>query len=227
MSKIKILLSGAIFFVLLIATSIIKNQTRVIEKKLNLLSSQILLKEKDINESQLDFFFLTSPSQIEKKITKVKDLVEIIEKSKKKKFGTKINPCTKTFQALRIFVNKEITELINGIINAAKILKPGGRILIVSFHSIEDKIAKYFFSNFSKNKSKPSRYFPEKDYSNTAIFEDYKNKVLKPTKKEINKNNRSRSAKLRYAVRSKNKFVYPHDLIEKFKNYLNLEAINV
>jgi len=163
----------------------------------------------------------------EKKNTKVKDLVEIIEKSKKKKFGTKINPCTKTFQALRIFVNKEITELINGIINAAKILKPGGRILIVSFHSIEDKIAKYFFSNFSKNKSKPSRYFPEKDYSNTAIFEDYKNKVLKPTKKEINKNNRSRSAKLRYAVRSKNKFVYPHDLIEKFKNYLNLEAINV
>ena len=68
MSKIKILLSGAIFFVLLIATSIIKNQTRVIEKKLNLLSSQILLKEKDINESQLDFFFLTSPSQIKKKI---------------------------------------------------------------------------------------------------------------------------------------------------------------
>jgi len=163
----------------------------------------------------------------EKKITKVKDLVEIIEKSKKKKFGTKINPCTKTFQALRIFVNKEITELINGIINAAKILKPGGRILIVSFHSIEDKIAKYFFSNFSKNKSKPSRYFPEKDFSNIAIFEEYKNKVLKPTKKEIDKNNRSRSAKLRYAVRSKNKFVYPHDLIEKFKNYLNLEAINV
>ena len=98
----------------------------------------------------------------EKKIIKVKDLVKIIEKSKKKNYASKINPCTKTFQALRIFVNKEITELINGIINATKILKPGGKILIVSFHSIEDKIVKYFFSNFSTNKSKPSRYLPRK-----------------------------------------------------------------
>ena len=98
----------------------------------------------------------------EKKIIKVKDLVKIIEKSKKKNYTSKINPCTKTFQALRIFVNKEITELINGIINATKILKPGGKILIVSFHSIEDRIVKYFFSNFSINKSRPSRYLPEK-----------------------------------------------------------------
>ena len=162
-----------------------------------------------------------------KKIIKVEDLVQIIEKSKKKNYASKINPCTKTFQALRIFVNKEITELISGIINATKILKPGGKILIVSFHSIEDKIAKYFFSNFSTNKSKPSRYLPDKDFSNTALFEEYKNNVLKPTKKEIDKNNRSRSAKLRYAVRSKNKFSYPHDLLEKFKKYLDLEATSV
>ena len=51
---------------------------------------------------------------------------------------------------------------MNGIINATKILKPGGKILVVSFHSIEDKIVKYFFSNFSSNKSNPSRYLPEK-----------------------------------------------------------------
>ena len=133
----------------------------------------------------------------------------------------------KNVQALRIFVNKEITELMNGMINATKILKPGGKILVVSFHSIEDKIVKYFFSNFSTNKSKPSRYLPEKDESTKTLFEEYKNEILKPTKKEIDQNSRSRSAKLRYAVRSKNKFVYPHDLIEKFKNYLNLEAINV
>ena len=163
----------------------------------------------------------------EKKIIKVKDLVQIIEKSKKKNYANKINPCTKTFQALRIFVNKEITELINGIINATKILKPGGKILIVSFHSIEDKIAKYFFSNFSANKSKPSRYLPEDDESSTALFETYKNHVLKPTKKEIDENNRSRSAKLRYAIRSKNQFIYPEDLKKKFKIYLDLEAINV
>ena len=166
-------------------------------------------------------------SRDEKKIIKVKDLVNIIEKSKKKNYASKINPCTKTFQALRIFVNKEITELINGIINATKILKPGGKILIISFHSIEDKIAKYFFKNFSTNKSKPSRYLPEKEKNSVALFNQYKNKVFKPTKKEIDLNNRSRSAKLRYAIRSQNKFSHPHELIKKFKIYLDLEAINV
>ena len=100
--------------------------------------------------------------QYAKKIIRVDELVKIIEKSKKKNLSSKINPSTKTFQALRIFVNKEISELINGIINATKFLKPGGKIIVVSFHSIEDKIVKYFFSNLSQNKSKPSRYLPEK-----------------------------------------------------------------
>ena len=162
-----------------------------------------------------------------KKIIKVQDLVNIIEKSKRKNYSSKINPCTKTFQALRIFVNKEITELINGIINATKILKPGGKLLIVSFHSIEDKIVKYFFSNFSSNKSKPSRYLPEQDDGSIVLFNEYKNKVIKPSKKEIQQNSRSRSAKLRYAIRSENKFSYPHELIEKFNRYLDLEGINV
>ena len=64
-------------------------------------------------------------NQEKKKITRVNELVKIIEKSKKKIFPKNINPSTKTFQALRIFVNKEISELLNGIINATKILKPG------------------------------------------------------------------------------------------------------
>lgn len=162
-----------------------------------------------------------------KKITNTTDLVKIIEKSKKKNFFNKINPCTKTFQALRIFVNKEITELINGIINATKKLKPGGKILVVSFHSIEDKIVKFFFTNFSKNKSRPSRYLPEDKIIEHALFDEYKNKVYRPSKKEIEKNYRSRSAKLRFAIRSNNQFKYPKDLIKKFQKYLDLEAINV
>ena len=162
-----------------------------------------------------------------KKIKNTNELVKIIEKSKKKNYSNKINPCTKTFQALRIFVNKEITELINGIINATKKLKPGGKILIISFHSIEDRIVKYFFTNFSKNKSRPSRYLPETKAVDSALFEQYRNRILRPSKEEINQNNRSRSAKLRYAIRSKNNFKYPLDLVEKFKNYLDLESINV
>ena len=162
-----------------------------------------------------------------KKIINTAELVKIIEKSKKINYSKKINPCTKTFQALRIFVNKEITELINGIINATKKLKPGGKILVVSFHSIEDRIIKYFFTNFSKNKSRPSRYLPEAKDTEIALFEKYKNKVLRPSKKEIFQNSRSRSAKLRFAIRSRNKFEYPNGLIKRFKNYLDLESINV
>ena len=119
-----------------------------------------------------------------KKITYTDDLVKIIKKSKKKKYFNKIDPCTKTFQALRIFINKEISELINGIIYATKKLKPGGKLLVVSFHSIEDKIIKYLFSTYSKNKSRPSRYFPEKKASEIILFNDYRNKVITPSQRE-------------------------------------------
>ena len=166
-------------------------------------------------------------ARIKKEITKVEELVKIIEKSKKKNFSKKINPSTKTFQAFRIFVNKEITELINGIINATKLLKPGGKILIISFHSIEDKIVKYFFSNYSENKSKPSRYLPEDNDDKNVLFEKYINKIIKPSSNEIFKNYASRSAKLRFAIRNNNKFVYPSNLIEKFNKFIKLEATNV
>ncbi len=166
-------------------------------------------------------------TRLKKKITRADELVKIIEKSKKKTFSHKINPSTKTFQAIRIFVNKEISELINGIINATRFLKPGGKILVVSFHSIEDKIIKYFFRNYSKNKSKPSRYLPDNNNDNEVLFENYTNLTIKPNSSEILKNNPSRSAKLRFAIRSKNDFSYPNSLVQKFNNYLNIEAFNV
>ena len=68
MFRLKIIILTIIFLFLLITTSIIKNQTRIIEKNLYKLNKAIILKEKDVNESQLDFYFLTSPAEIEKKI---------------------------------------------------------------------------------------------------------------------------------------------------------------
>ena len=157
-----------------------------------------------------------------KKITKVNELVEIIEKSKKKGFYKK-NICTKTFQALRIFVNKEISEIIDGIIKATEHLKPGGKLIIVSFHSLEDKIIKFYFSNYSSNKSNPSRYLPYETNTKSSLFEKYKNKIYTPSLNEKNKNDRSRSAKLRVATRNQNKFFFPNDLKIKFKNFLEIE----
>ncbi len=157
-----------------------------------------------------------------KKINSTDELVEIIKRSKKKNYKRKINQNTKTFQAIRIFVNQEISELIEGIIKATKILKPGGKLIVISFHSIEDKIIKFYFKNFSKNHSRSNKYFPEQN-KNLSLFENYKNKIIKATSKEIKRNPRSRSAKLRVAVRSGEEFSDPKELRNKFRHLTDLE----
>ena len=192
------------------------------EEKLKLII-KILGEEKDASRIAKNI----AMARLEKRITRVDELVNIIEKSKKKKFNQKINPSTKTFQALRIFVNKEVTELVKGITNASKLLKPGGKIIVVSFHSIEDKVIKYFFNNYSSNKSRPSRYLPENLNDNHFLFEKYNKKVFKPSSNEVSINYASRSAKLRFAIRSKNNFIKPTDLFKKFRKFLEIEAINV
>ncbi len=188
------------------------------EKTLKLIF-KILGEEKDATRIARNIIRYRS----KKNITKVDQFVEIIKKSKRKNYESKINPCTKAFQALRIFVNEEITELVNGIMNATKVLKPGGKIIVVSFHSIEDKIVKYFFSTYSTNRANPSRYLPETKKLDTSLFDKYKNKIFKASSPEITKNFQSRSAKLRFAVRNQNAFLYPNELFEKFKKYLELE----
>ncbi len=159
-------------------------------------------------------------------INSVPRLVEIIERSKKKNYKKKINISTQTFQAIRIFVNKEVSELVNGLIHATKLLKKGGKLILINFHSLEDKIIKFYFTNYSKNKSKGSRYYPQIK-NDKILFENYKNKIIRPSEEEINKNSASKSAKLRYAVRSKDNFFYPEELKKRFDNYLKLENENV
>ena len=151
------------------------------------------------------------------------ELAKIIKKSKKKNFNKKINVSTKVFQALRIFVNKEFSELINGLIEATKLIKSGGKIIVISFHSLEDRIVKFFFTNYSKNKSKTSRYVPELSKEKT-LFENYRNKIIVPNQREIQKNHASRSAKLRFITRDSSEFFYPKELKKKFIKYLELEG---
>ena len=97
----------------------------------------------------------------ERKIQEIdtKILVKLIERVKRKK-NFKTHSATKIFQALRIFVNQEISELINGLVSASKVLKKDGVLAVVTFHSLEDKIVKYFFKSSSENKS-VSRYLPK------------------------------------------------------------------
>ena len=157
-----------------------------------------------------------------KEIIDTAKLVEIIEKTKRKK-NYKINNSTKVFQALRIFVNKEISELIYGLINATKVLKKDGVLAVVSFHSLEDKIVKYFFKSLSENRS-VSRYLPQNEDQN-VIFELKEKKPILPSKKEINENPPSRSAKLRYVKKTVEVYDIKTDILDKFQNLLDVEKI--
>jgi 16S rRNA (cytosine1402-N4)-methyltransferase len=148
------------------------------------------------------------------------ELVRIIESSKRKK-NYRTHSATKIFQALRIFVNKEISELIYGLINAAKVLKKDGVIAVVTFHSLEDKIVKYFFKSLSENKS-TSRYMP-KTNEKINLFKLINKKPIKPTEKEINENPPSRSGKLRYAIKKEDFYDFETDILEKFNNLIEIE----
>jgi 16S rRNA (cytosine1402-N4)-methyltransferase len=199
------------------------------EKALNFLDEKILRNILKILGDEQDASKIAKnivQSRNLKKIENTQDLVKIIKKSKKKNFNTKINVSTKTFQAIRIFVNKEITELVNGITKATKKLKPNGKLIIITFHSLEDKIVKFFFKNFSKNKSISSRYHPS-DEKQFYLFNDYKNRIIRPNDNEILINPSSRSAKLRFATRNKEDFFVPKDLFEKFNYILELERTHV
>ena len=150
-------------------------------------------------------------------------LVKIIESSKKKK-NFKIHIATKVFQALRIFVNNEISELIYGLINATKILKPGGIIVVVTFNSLEDKIVKFFFKSLSEKKS-VSRYMPKmKEKDN--LFKLVNKKPILPSVKEIKQNFPSRSAKLRFAIKDKEISNFEKDILEKFDYLLEIEKLS-
>ena len=150
-------------------------------------------------------------------------LVHIINSVKKK--SGKIHNATKIFQALRIFVNKEISELIYGLINSTKILDTNGIILSVSFHSIEDKIIKYFFKSLSEDK-KTSRYFPLQNNYNNKLFKLLSRKAITPSLNEISINRPSRSAKLRYALKIENIDNFEKDFLKKFSKLLEIENLS-
>ncbi len=152
---------------------------------------------------------------------KTEDLTKIIDSIKKYK-NKKINTSTQIFQAIRIFVNKEITELMNGLINAFNLLPIGGIITVVTFHSLEDKIVKFFFKNYSENKNL-SRYIPNID-ENVKCFDFKKKKPIIPNLNELKMNPPSRSAKLRYAIKIKNKCEFD-EFKKKFKYLTDVENL--
>ena len=124
-------------------------------------------------------------------------LVDLIKKVKKNSGKSKIHPATKTFQALRISVNQELKVLKEFLEKSEKILMPGARLVIVTFHSLEDRIVKVFFNELIGKESNSNRHLPNLNKDKIIKFKKINKKPLFPNDLEIKKNNRARSAKIR------------------------------
>ena len=122
-----------------------------------------------------------------------------------------------------ISLNKEISQLISALVKSYSILPLGGIIAVVTFHSLEDKIVKYFFKNYSEN-SNTSRYLPE-NKKNIKIFDLKQKKAISPSIDEIKKNPSSRSAKLRYVIKVKEANDFK-EFEKKFEYLLNIENLS-
>ncbi|CAG0995952.1 MAG: 16S rRNA (cytosine(1402)-N(4))-methyltransferase RsmH [Rhizobiaceae bacterium] len=131
--------------------------------------------------------------------TRTLELADAIETHIGRNPKDRIHPATRVFQALRIFVNDELGELARALMAAERVLKPGGRLVVVTFHSLEDRIVKRFIVDRSANAG-GSRHLPE-TISRAPTFTSA-GKAVAPAEREVEANPRARSAKLRAAVRT-------------------------
>ncbi|AGA64711.1 rRNA small subunit methyltransferase H [Liberibacter crescens BT-1] len=129
-----------------------------------------------------------------------KDLANLIENTVRYRTQYRIHPATRSFQALRIFVNNELLELAKALFASEHVLKPGGILLVVSFHSLEDRIVKGFFADRS-GKVSVSRHMPVPPLR-SATFKPFTKGALMACQKDIDLNIRARSAKLRAGIRT-------------------------
>ncbi len=140
--------------------------------------------------------------RVEQPFTRTLDFAEFVERVLGGRRGAKVHPATRTFQGLRIAVNEELSELEAGLLAAEEILLAGGRLAVVTFHSLEDRIVKAFLTERSGRTPGGSRHAPPVQAGPPPSFELVFNGALGPSDAELAANPRSRSAKLRAARRT-------------------------
>jgi 16S rRNA (cytosine1402-N4)-methyltransferase len=140
-------------------------------------------------------------SRAEQKFERTLDLASLIETVMPRRHDDRIHPATRSFQALRLFVNDELGELAEALQAAEKILRPGGRLIAVTFHSLEDRIVKTFLASRSGGRGRASRHMPDSGGEREPSFRLLRRKPVEPGDDEIRTNPRARSAKLRAAIR--------------------------
>jgi len=139
----------------------------------------------------------------DKPITTTSELADIVAKVLGRKRDETKHPATRTFQALRLYLNEELDELAKGLSAAERLLKARGRLAVVTFHSLEDRIAKRFFASRSAPPPRASRHLPEAGGEILApSFRLLNRRPVEPNQAEIRRNPRARSARLRAAERT-------------------------
>jgi 16S rRNA (cytosine1402-N4)-methyltransferase len=138
----------------------------------------------------------------EQPFTRTLELAEFIEKALGGRRGAKVHPATRSFQGLRIAVNEELSELEAGLVAAERTLKAGGRLCVVTFHSLEDRIVKTFLALRAGRTPSGSRHAPPKKAEAEPSFTLLFNGAQAPSEAEVAANPRARSAKLRAAIRT-------------------------
>ena len=133
-----------------------------------------------------------------------------------------IHPATRTFQAIRIFLNSELYELKQLLQISAKVLETGGRLVVVSFHSLEDRIVKEFFNYHSGINKVVSRHLPVSDLDERNSFKYVMSKLIKTDDEEVSRNPRSRSARMRVAERTNEIFRENLDIYSNGYDYQDL-----
>lgn len=138
----------------------------------------------------------------ESPITRTLELAAIIQNCLPRARTGQSHPATRTFQALRVAVNGEFEQLVDGLEAAERMLKPGGVLAIVTFHSIEDRIVKRFFQQRGGLDGQGSRHAPPKDRMEARFSQKIRGPIV-PDERELTENRRSRSAKLRIGIRTR------------------------
>jgi 16S rRNA (cytosine1402-N4)-methyltransferase len=141
-------------------------------------------------------------ARAEAPITGAGPLAALIERALGGRRGAKIHPATRSFQGLRLLVNDELGELARGLSSAESILRPGGRLSVVSFHSLEDRLVKSFLAARTGARQGGSRYMPEAEQGPPPSFVQTMRRAAGPDESEIESNPRARSAHLRWAERT-------------------------